>query len=515
MKPIKLLVPIVCVSFSFATIAQPGSLDNEFGSGGIVNLSLGPGNNFLNALALQPDGKIIVAGFVGFDAVLARFNSDGGLDYSFGEEGKVFSNFGFDFNSVEAIALQPDGKIVAVIRGSTNLSNFSELIVARYNTNGTFDDAFGENGIVLVETGFPIEIGRAIVLKPDGKAIVAMRVGNNNYQQMMIAQFHPEGQLDNSFGTNGFQLASFGEGEDVVRAIVLQPDEKIAVAGSLGRSGLPGYDFAITRLNPDGTPDSSFGIAGVVTTQIAPESNRISSLALQPDGKILATGSVDFKKIAVARYHTDGTLDHSFGTDGVVFTQIQNLNTTATASVLQPDGKIVVGGDVDDFELFNDDDFALVRYTPEGLLDAEFGNDGIVITEVSPSADRITGLALQPDGKIVVAGDVFALEFVLARYLSGLEVGTLDLFAYKETVVAYPNPARQMTTLKYTLLEQDKISIQLLDINGKLLKTFIQDEQRKQGEQEEIIKLPGSIPSGQYILLLSGTSGRIGVRIIK
>ncbi|MCO6492070.1 MAG: T9SS type A sorting domain-containing protein [Phaeodactylibacter sp.] len=516
MKPIKLLMPIVCALLPLAAMAQPGALDDEFGSGGIVSSTLGPGNNFLKAMALQLDGKIVVAGRTGPDAILARFNSDGSLDPSFGEEGKVFSNFGFDFNTIEAMALQPDGKFVAIIRGGTNLSDAAEIIVARYGTDGILDETFGENGIVTVETGFPVEVGRAVVLRPNGKIIAAIRVSNfSGYQQMMIAQFQPDGQLDSSFGDNGLQLASFGEGQDAVWVMALQPDEKIVVGGSLGWPGLgpPGYDFAIMRLHPDGSLDPGFGTEGVVITQIAPESNTLSSLALQPDGKILAIGSVSQEKIAVARYRTDGMLDPGFGTDGVVSTQIQNLNTTASASVLQPDGKIVVGGGVDDNEIFNINNFALLRYTPEGLLDAEFGNNGAVITEVSTSSNSISELAIQPDGKIVAGGGVFGARFVIARYLSGLEVATSSLPILKEAALAYPNPARQTVALRYALPAPGRISIQLLDMNGRLLKTFAENERRGPGAQEESINLPVGLSAGQYILLLSGAGGKTGVKI--
>ncbi|MCB9297635.1 MAG: T9SS type A sorting domain-containing protein [Lewinellaceae bacterium] len=502
MKPIKLLMPVMCALFSFATMAQPGALDEEFGSGGIVSLSLGPGNKHLKAMALQSDGKIVLAGDVGSDAALARLNSDGSLDYSFGQEGKVASDFGFDFNGIEAMALQPDGKIVAVIRGSTIFTNYAELIVARYNVDGILDDTFGENGYIIADTDFHTEIGRAVALQPDGKIIVATTADNSTTSwKLLISRFHADGTLDSSFGAEGFQLVSFGEDKKFLTSMALQPDGKIIIAGSLERPALPLYDFALARINSDGSLDPGFGIEGIILTQVSSESNRITFLTLQPDDKILATGFAG-NKMALARYNINGSLYNSFGTDGVNLTQIQGLTTYGSSAVLQPDGKVLVGGAVGN-------DFSLMRYTSEGILDEEFGNGGVVTTEITSSSDLIKGLAIQPDGKVVGAGN----KFVIARYLSGLEVATSSLPIPQEAALAYPNPARQTVALRYALPAPGRISIQLLDMNGRLLKTFAENERRGPGAQEETINLPGGLPAGQYILSLSGTGGKTGVRI--
>ena len=524
MKSKRLLFIIPCLLFSVLLIAQPGSLDEEFGTDGIVHLSFGSISNCLWTMAIQPDGKIIAAGDSWPNTVLARFTPDGVLDSSFGESGKVFSNFGFDTNTINAIALQPDGKIVAAATSGTSFSNHAEVVVIRYQENGSFDDTFNGNGYVIIETGFSTAFGNAIAVQPDGKIVVVARVNNSNVNfKVMVARFYTDGQLDISFGIEGVQLVSFGDGPSIASSMVLQPDGKIIVAGNLKKTPPPFGDFALARLNENGALDHTFGNQGTVVTQLSMESNLIRDLNIQPDHKIVAVGTANLaigspnssSSIGVVRYHPNGILDSSFGNEGVVLTQVQNRKTFGASSVLQPDGKILVGGNVD--YVGSNEDFVLVRYTPEGLLDPEFGNDGVVITEISASADRIAEVALQADGKIVAAGDGFVqdLEFVLVRYLSGLDVGTLDFSLTQNSILVYPNPIRESATLKYTLLNQEDLSLQLFDINGRLINTFMKNEKRETGSNMETFSFPADAPPGPYTLILSGTNGKVGIKLFK
>jgi uncharacterized delta-60 repeat protein len=350
----------------------------------------------------------------------------GDLDTSFGGDGKVLTDFGSDSSgTAHAIALQPDGKIVVAGGGSHGSGN-SDFALARYLPNGTLDASFGSNGTVL--TDFLYDSAYALVLQSDGKIVVAGDSCDNNWEgcDFALARYLPNGTLDPSFGSNGKVLTDFGSGSyDVAHALALQPDGKIVVAGGSVASG--NSDFALARYLPNGTLDASFGSNGKVLTNFgsdSSDSDSANALVLQSDGKIVVAGYVyaylssDFALVALARYLPNGTLDASFGSNGKVLT---DSSGKAHAIALQPDGKIVVAGErliiADEDHYLSD--FALARYLPNGTLDASFGSNGKVLTDFGSEAFAI---ALQPDGKIVVAG-YSGGDFALARYGPN---GTLD-----------------------------------------------------------------------------------------
>src|SRR3954470_1394584 len=248
------------------------------------------------------------------------------------------------------------------------------------------------------------------------------------------------GDLDPSFGMGGKTVTRFfnngGIEINYPRAIALQPDGKMIVAGR-AYSSQTGDDFAIARYNPDGTLDAGFGSNGLVRTDFFGLTDQAMGVAVLPDGKIIAGGFavVGFinnqadAAFALARYNSNGTLDAAFGSGGKVTTNFFDSLDEAFAMVLQPDGKIVLAGfvtqGIDNGERY---DFAVVRYQPDGSLDATFGNGGKTFTDFAGRGDRAYWAALQPDGKIVLAGVAYGVttdaDFALARYNTN---GTLDI----------------------------------------------------------------------------------------
>ena len=215
--------------------------------------------------------------------------------------------------------------------------------------------------------------------------------------------------LDRSFGTNGTVTTAIGPGHENVRAVAIQADGKIVVAG-YSHNGTT-YDFAVVRYNPNGTLDASFGTGGKVTTAIGPGDAHIHGMALQPDGKIVVAGHSHAKSdnnFTVVRYNPNGSLDVSFGSNGTGITDFESESGSgyayAFAAAVQPDGKIVVAGTGPSGTGGSDNDVVVVRYNPNGSLDASFGTGGTVTTAIGAGNDQCQAMALQPDGKIVVAG---------------------------------------------------------------------------------------------------------------
>jgi uncharacterized delta-60 repeat protein len=361
-------------------------------------------------LVSQPDGKIVAAGISSNNdrdqpRAVVRYNRNGSLDRTFGGgDGTVTPDF---TGSAKAVAVQPDGKIVAA-GGSRGFA------LARFNPDGSPDTTFGEDGTVKTDnTTGNHEYANDLVLQPDGKLVVAGKLFND----FTLARYTPDGTLDETFGEDGTVTTDLG-GEPgdsgSVYALALQSDNRIVAAGLRGVS--PEGDSVLARYTPDGTLDTTFGEDGTVITG---GRGLAYALVVQPDGKPIVAGSSggdNFRDdFLLERYKPDGTLDTSFGGDGRVTTNFGGYDN-AVDLVLQPDGKIVVAGDSNSE---NDNDFALARYNRNGTLDRSFGGDGRVTTDFRGYSNA-GPLALQPSGRLVAAGGTYVRnndsDFALARY---------------------------------------------------------------------------------------------------
>jgi uncharacterized delta-60 repeat protein len=402
----------------------PGGLDTSFGMGGKVTTSIGSLSDGGRSVALQSDGKIVVAGYSyntgsNYDFALVRYTSSGVLDGSFGTGGKVTTPIGSGADEGYSVALQSDGKIV-VAGYSYNGSN-NDFALVRYTSGGALDSSFGTGGKVTTPIGSSDDVGTSMALQPDGKIVVAGYVGTYPNADVALVRYTANGTLDSSFGTGGKVTTDIGS-SDVGLSVALQSDGRIVVAGYSYKGSYP--DIALVRYNADGTLDSSFGTGGKVTTPIGSSNSEDVgySVALQSDGKIVVAGYADNGSsddaIALVRYTASGALDTSFGTGGKVSTVI-GRGGVGQSVVLQSDGRILVAGDSWNG---NDSDVALVRYTASGALDSSFGTGGKVTTPIGSSNDNGKSVMLQSDGKIVVAGSFLNGSYadtVLVRYQGG------------------------------------------------------------------------------------------------
>ncbi len=429
----------VCiVMVLFATLfAADGDLDPSFGNDGIVTIEVGTGAE-VKSVAIQSDGKIVAVGHALSGgkpfATLVRYNTNGTLDMSFGSNGIVTAGIG-GIERAESVAIQSDGKIVTVGRASYGGST-ENFTLTRHNTDGTLDTSFGSGGIVMTGNGN----AKSVVIQDDGKIIAAGSIGSN----AGLARYNIDGTLDTSFGSDGIVTTTTLWG---VLSLTIQGDGKIVAAGSSTEFTGVHY-FALARYNTDGTLDTSFGSDGIVIT-IETGGIQVSarSVAIQSDGKIVASGNSDdgtspwsqVFDFMVVRYNTDGTLDTSFGSGGIVKTDIGGNEEIAESVIIQGDGKIVAAGHA----LDNDGGtmFTLARYNTDGTLDASFGNGGIVTTintGIGQSA------AIQDDGKIILAG--YYNNFILARYLASPIIPNTKPVAYagEDQAVILLNTAVQL-----------------------------------------------------------------------
>jgi uncharacterized delta-60 repeat protein len=405
--------------------ARSGTLDGSFGTGGKVTTDfVGSGDDDAAAVAVQLDGKLVAAGQAtingGLDFALARYSSNGTLDAGFGRSGKVTTDFGSIFERATSVAVQRDGKVVAA--GGAVINSFNDFALARYNSNGTLDTSFGTGGKVITDFEGVSAEAYSVAVQTDGKIVVAGEANIDGGDDFALVRYNSNGTLDTTFGTGGkvttdFGLLQQGFSYALAYSLAVQPDGKLVVAGQASINGV--YDFALARYNSNGTVDTTFGTDGKVTTNFASPFDGAFSVAVQPDGKIVAAGfaflnrGVDF---ALARYNSNGTLDASFGTGGKVTTDIASPNDGAFTVAVRRDGKIVAAG-----RTFINGGFhsGLARYNSNGTLDATFGTGGKVTTSFGGYDDQVSSVAVQADGKIVEAGGATlngGSDFALARY---------------------------------------------------------------------------------------------------
>ena len=373
-----------------------GSLDPTFSGDGWLLTDFGGGEVAL-ALALQSDGKIIAAGAMNHNAfVLARYNPDGSLDTTFDGDGKVLTDLPGG-EVINAVVVQNDGKIVVAGRAFASTEDFA---LARYNTDGSLDSSFDADGIVLTDIAGDIDDGRAIALQTDGKILVT-GYAENNTQDIVVVRYNSDGSLDTTFSGDGIQTTDIVFHDDIGNAIKVQADGKIVVAGSTGSASV--QNFALVRYNADGSLDTTFSGDGLVSTDFAGGTDQGYALALQGDGKLFVSGyatTTNGMDFAAARFTADGSLDPTFDTDGKALVDFNAEFEYGLSAALQADGKLLVAGLIG----FDIRAGAVARFNPDGSLDSDFSGDGKVLTQVAGSEDIAYAIALQPDGKLVVAG---------------------------------------------------------------------------------------------------------------
>ncbi len=420
--------------------AQFGALDMNFGSQGKQTTSFSQGNDAAHDVALQSNGKIVLAGFArnkentNDDFALLRYNADGQLDTTFGVGGKITTQFWAapheNMEQANAVALQADGKIIAA--GFTlNPQGQTVFALARYNVDGTLDKSFDVDGLVTTRLrNKPEEMDdyiTDIALQADGKIVVTGwslsydDKEKRSHFDIATVRYLSNGALDQSFGAakTGIVITPMGQSDDGANGLVIQPDGKIVVAGascnSLDCSVTNGnFDFAFARYNTDGSLDNTFNDDGKATfaTSILIYNDGASRVTLQQDGRIVAAGGRskgddNYRQMgdfALVRLNSNGQLDTGFGAMGWVKTPIGLDRSGAADIAYRPDGKLVAAGAA----LYNtvNSDFAIAMYNSNGSLDTTFGQaaSGIVTTRIGGGMDGANGIVLQPNGDMVVAG---------------------------------------------------------------------------------------------------------------
>ena len=507
---------LLIVFLPLGILAQDGSLDANFGLGGIAYTNVGSDTNFVNpaySLALQIDGKIVVSGnkYNGnnYDFATVRFNSNGSLDTSFGTNGMVITNF--EGNDIaKSVAIQSDGKILVTGINATGVGS-SKFALFRYNPNGSLDTTFDFDGIFTSNFNGGDCNALAISIQNDGKIILAGDARNGSgFSGFACRRLISNGSLDSTFGTNGKVFTLFesaGATADSANSVSIQSNGKIVLTGSSFKYNIGGGGtnrFAALRYNSNGSLDNTFDNDGKVITTFGIFGDEGTSLALQNDGKILiggnsAVANFGTEVFAIVRLNVDGSLDTTFDNDGKVTTLIGTFMDRLFSTIIQNDGKILVSGYSNSL---SNNVFTLVRYNTDGSLDTSFDMDGIV-NSISDSSAYLGAysLALQTDGKIVAAG-------LLNNSLAVVRLNNPSLsdnsFENRNAFSINPNPFSKETVIQ-TENFFENASLLVYNSMGQLVKTI------NNINGQSITVSRDNLPSGLYFVNLTQENRTIGI----
>ncbi|MEP7265121.1 MAG: T9SS type A sorting domain-containing protein [Bacteroidota bacterium] len=384
--------------FALVRYNNDGTIDNTFGTQGITTTII---NNSITGVSYcsvrQPDGKIILGGDYysgsGYSFAVARYDTNGILDPSFGIGGistYAVGTPGSIDNFGNAIALQSNGKIILA---GTSIGVSTDFTVLRFNTDGSLDNTFGTQGVTVTPIGSGSDNCYSMTVQNDDKIILAGDINVGTAYVFTVARYDANGILDPSFGVAGIRSHFLGSNDDDYGYSVKmqQPGNKILVGGATNFNG--SYDFVILRFDSTGTFDTSFGNGGIALTNFGSAGNIDygRTMSLQPDGKILLAGRtfVIGSAFGIVRYDSNGNIDNSFGNQGTAYIQIASAQHNCYSVITDINNKILIAGQAPTLP----DHFILVRYTSgltTSISEQNVNSENNFVVYPNPSSGEIT-----------------------------------------------------------------------------------------------------------------------------
>jgi len=503
---------IVCfmvLAFLPARSQNSGMLDPAFGNAGIV--LAGDATKFEGAksVAVQEDGRIVVAGSIDGLWSVTRYLSNGEIDSTWGTDGVISNPDPGNYHSgvPTAIAIQQDGKILV---GGLNASYF---VVWRYLPEGIPDSSFGTSGYVNFTCGYGQDMVTSMKLDAENNILIAGISWNDigtlgYYGHTVLARLHPDGGMDTTFGVNGMVMTEFGYGESADQPECgIQSDGKIILSGKTKNGSL--ISIAVRRFLSDGSLDITFGNNGTTITDVTGYDEFSLGLAIQDDDKILVVGAsinycLDFKGSILIRYTSDGILDNTFNSVGYILA-LQYDSGIARSVALQADQKILVAKSINGGKMF-----IIERWETDGSPDNTFGDAGRTTTSFDALEAIVASMALQPDGKIILCGTLLQHsdnDIVLARY----DICTVGISNHtgSEEMSIYPVPLKEEVSIFCPdLLLTAKPVLHVFNSDGKLLVN-------QAIEQVTTTLGVGDFPPGSYYFVLRTNNRSIVRKAIK
>ena len=493
--------------------AQDGALDPSFGEGGIVVTDFGETVDRALGTAIQPDGRIIAVGMSGpseteFSIAVARYLSDGSLDPDFGSEGKVISNLTANGDLARRVVIQPDGKFV--VAGCAEHYSGPRFVVVRYMPDGTMDPEFNGTGWRITSFTGPSQVN-GLALLPDGRILAIGSCASMPVNSFAAARYTTDGEPDPSFGIEGKVLTLVGTGTSVATGLALLPDGRFLICGYAMVTGE--YQAVLVRYLPDGDLDDSFGTGGMVMTSLTDFHD--VSMAVRPlsDERFLVVSGAGLNR-SVSCFLENGTLDPGFGTGGVVLTDL-GCAAGYLDIATQADGRILICSHTVVADIGR---AAIARYMPDGTLDPSFGLNGLVTTGYA-LGNYANALAIQEEGMVVAVGEVNAglpanIDFWLARYQTGLALGEGSPNGSFPELSVRPSPVEREAWIDLMLHGPCDLGVDVRDMAGRIVVSDVGRMLLNAGSYSIPVDMSGLVP-GSYVITLRVSERAWNKRVMK
>ena len=535
MKHFFIAIACLCSVLSMSTRAYAqaaGSLDSTFGSNGKITFPFTPldlnYDNDFNHMIIQSDGKIVAVGKTSFGqtgntyfahAILVRTMPDGSVDNTFGQAGRVVDSSNIQLSYLYKVRQQTDGKLLVFGRIRDT------LYVARYNTNGSLDNSFGVNGKMQPTVRNTLTVGIDLQLLPTGKILLLYSTALNDHtsSNIYLRRLNANGTIDNSFNVDILNINSGGNSPwEAVSEIAFQSTGKIVIAAYGIRGNLTqDTKTYIFRYNTNGTLDNTFAVGGVDSTNIYYNNYFFGNVRMKIEpgtDKILfgVSGSLPTTALVIYKYLSNGGLDTSFGTNGLLFLS-QNRRLLFSNMIYQNDGKILF---IYSQNLLQRD--MLTRIENNGTIDTNFGQNGAApLPFMYGGSTAPPTVCIQPNtGKLVIAYPSTAIGAstrigTISRYLLNTAVGTTNTTAADMDVRVSPNPILESFNITYNLDSPQAVSISVQDVLGRTVVNLLNNVSRAAGEQTDVFSISKELPNGVYFITIQTLNGSKSIKIVK
>ena len=508
----RLLLSAFICTLSVASFAQAGTLDSTFGVNGVVNSLIDSGAICSKLIAL-PGNKLLATGNYKkngrFVPHITRYNADGSIDNSFASNGTGIADDTTSISIFSAVQ-QTDGKVI-VCGDYYNGTGYNFRLV-RFKADGSVDSSFGSNGRVntAVGNGSSDNIGRNILLQPDGKIILAGNTYINGNSDFIVLRYKTNGVLDSSYGTNGMTVTAIGNQSDNAYAIAMQQDGKVIHVGDHYDGTL--WSLAVLRYDTSGHLDNTFGTLGQVVMPLGTGDIYGYSVLVQGSQKIVVGAFSQTYNNTLLRFNSNGTPDNSFGNNGICYRSFATSDHANFIDTLS-NGDIILAN-----RSTLNNTYAFAKFSSEGLLDTTIGDSGLVVVTVNTGYDYSMTVAVDGSNHIIIGGYTNTANgnnIVMARFKSGVPACVRTVTQLHD-VCLYPNPAARDMVLSYSLPDNDRISILIYDETGRIVSKVAGKEQQYAGKQSVKFTLSNSLPTGNYILSITGNKGAYGtIKFVK
>ncbi|MCC6723958.1 MAG: hypothetical protein IT258_05570 [Saprospiraceae bacterium] len=514
-KTLKLLAMICLPAWVFGQ--TPGQPDTGFGQMGEVTIPVPGIFSYTGGTLLLPDGKMIVSWQKdengGTTLGLTRLLPDGSIDNSFGTQGTAFPSLDIgEEGYFDEMTLTADNKIIGV--GRIVKDTVYQAFIARFNEDGELDASFGDNGLTTIDEGDLDDELETLYIVPDGKILaggLTLDSANPGFYDLLLVQLLPDGQLDPAFGNGGIVTNDFAVGVEGILSIAVQSDGKIVASGG---TLVDDYNMLMVRYNPDGSLDTSFADNGAWQYGFANENEIAYDVAMVGD-KIIFCGisfSLTASNITLFQLNSDGSFDDNFGSGGKVFKEV-GVSEFGRKLAIQNDGKILVSGEAFSSASLAEGYLYVCRFLPDGTTDETFG-DVAGIAQPHSYAGNVEGIGLflQPDGKIVATA--FGTEQVIIwRFLNDDLVGTSEAENPNFDFTASPNPTQGYLQIEWTLDKRATVYCELVDAQGRTLQSLVNKSDFMAGTHQFAFNINPELASNIAFLKLD-INGRISTKPI-